>query len=76
MSHSKKLIFISQHKYVTYLLQETGKTACKPLSNPIDSNLKLGNADDSVAMDKEIYQRLVGKLICLSHTRPDIAFKL
>ena len=46
-------------------------TACKPLSTPIDSNLKLGNEDDSAEVDKEMYQRLVGKLIYLSHTRPD-----
>ena len=49
-------------------------TACKPLSTPIDSNLKLGNEDDSAEVDKEMYQRLVGKLIYLSHTRPDITF--
>ncbi|TYK26078.1 Retrovirus-related Pol polyprotein from transposon TNT 1-94 [Cucumis melo var. makuwa] len=35
---------------------------------------KEGNSDDQVPVDKEQYQRLVGKLIYLSHTRPDISF--
>ncbi|RDX96055.1 putative mitochondrial protein, partial [Mucuna pruriens] len=43
---------------------------------PMDSKLKLGNADDSVTVDKEMYQCLVGKLIYLSHTRPNIAFSI
>jgi len=33
----------------------------------------MGNAED-VEVNKEMYQRLVGKLIYLSHTRPDVAF--
>ena len=40
----------------------------------MDSNLKLGNEDDIAEADKEMYQRLVGKLIYLSHPRPDITF--
>ncbi|CAJ2666495.1 unnamed protein product [Trifolium pratense] len=74
VAHSKKGIFISQQKYITDLLQETGKTACKPACTPIDPNIKLGNAEEDVAVNKERYQRLVGKLIYLSHTRPDVAF--
>jgi len=74
VTHSKKGIFISQQKYITNLLKETGKTACKPASTPIDPNLKLGSAEEDTAVDKEMYQRLVGRLIYLSHTRPDVAF--
>nr|KYP52584.1 hypothetical protein KK1_025538 [Cajanus cajan] len=48
--------------------------ACKPASTPLEPNLKLGNAEEDVAVDKEMYQRLVGRLIYLSHTRPDIAY--
>ena len=40
VAHSKQGTFISQQKYVTDLLKETGKTACKPASIPIDPNLK------------------------------------
>jgi hypothetical protein len=74
VAHSRKGIFISQQKYITDLLQETGKTACKPACTPIDPNVKLGNAEEDIAVNKEMYQRLVGKLIYLSHTRPDVAF--
>jgi len=56
------------------LLKETGKTACKPISTPVDPNIKLESAEEDNAVNKEMYQRLVGRLIYLSHTRPDIAF--
>ncbi|TYJ96248.1 Cysteine-rich RLK (receptor-like protein kinase) 8 [Cucumis melo var. makuwa] len=35
---------------------------------------RMRNSDDQVQVDKEQYQRLVGKLIYLSHTCPDISF--
>ena len=37
-------------------------------------NLKLGELPDQVPVNKERYQRLVGKLIYQSHTRPHIVF--
>nr|KYP41064.1 Retrovirus-related Pol polyprotein from transposon TNT 1-94 [Cajanus cajan] len=74
VAHSKKGIFISQQKYITDLLKETGKTGCRPASTPVDPNIKLGSMEEDIAVDKEMYQRLVGRLIYLSHTRPDIAF--
>ena len=74
VAHSRQGIFISQQKYVTDLLKETGKLGCKPASTPIDPNHKLGEAEGDTSVDREMYQRLVGKLIYLSHTRPDIAY--
>ena len=74
VAHSRQGIFISQQKYVTDLLKETSKTACKPASTPIDPNLRLGMAEEDAAVDREMYQRLVGRLIYLSYTRPDIAY--
>ena len=74
MAHSKQGIFISRQKYVTDLLKKTGKTACKPTSTPIDPNLRLEDVEKDATVDKEMYQRLVGRLIYLSHTQPDIAY--
>lgn len=54
-------------------LEETGMSACEPTDTPVDPNQKLGNIEDGVPVNKPQYQRLVGRLIYLSHTRPDIA---
>lgn len=76
VAHSSHGIFISQQKYIANLLKETGKSACKPAPTPIDPNHKLGETKDEAAVDKQMYQRLCGKLIYLSHTRPDIAYSV
>ena len=47
---------------------------CRPTDTPIEFNAKLGNSVVEVPVDKEKYQHLVGKLIYLTHTRPDISY--
>ena len=61
-------------KYILDLLSEVGLLNCKPAYTPIVQNHELGEYPDQVPTNKERYQRLVGKLIYLSHTRPDIAY--
>ncbi|XP_071740391.1 secreted RxLR effector protein 161-like [Rutidosis leptorrhynchoides] len=46
---------------------------CKPADTPMIPNQKLYMEDEADLADKGRYQRLVGKLIYLAHTRPDIA---
>lgn len=46
----------------------------KPADTPMVQNHKLGTIQGAPTADREWYQRLVGKLIYLSHTRPDIAY--
>lgn len=72
IARSKSGISVSQRKYVLDLLKETGMLGCKPAETPIDPNVKFDRTSNLV--DRGRYQRLVGKLIYLSHTRPDIAF--
>lgn len=67
-------IFISQRKYVLDLLAETGMLDCKPNNTPMIVNHKLKTVEGAKLADREKYQRLVGKLIYLAHTRPDIAY--
>ena len=74
IAQSKKNIAILQRKYVLDLVNEIGMLGCKPAETPMDTTVKLEENDGSAPVDKGRYQRLVGKLIYLSHIRPDIGF--
>jgi Reverse transcriptase (RNA-dependent DNA polymerase) len=74
VARSKEGIVLSQRKYILDLLAEVGLLDCKPVDTPVAQNIKLGEFPNQVPIDKHRYQRLVGKLIYLSHTRPDIAY--
>ena len=67
-------IYISQRKYILNLLAETGMLDCKPVDTPIILNHGLKIVEGVEMVNKQQYQHLVGKLIYLSHTRPDIAY--
>ena len=56
------------------LLTETGMLDCKPVETPMEMNHKLRILPYQAPTDKGRYQRLVGKSIYLSHTRPDISY--
>jgi Reverse transcriptase (RNA-dependent DNA polymerase) len=73
VARGPKGIILSQQKHVLDLLKETGMLGCKPASTPIDQKSKL-SVEAGESVDKERYQRLVGRLIYLSHIRPDISF--
>ena len=74
IARSKRGISFSQRKYVLDLLKETGMMGSKPIDTPMDKKTKLEDNKDDQLVDKQRYQQLVGKLIYLAHTRPNIAF--
>ncbi|XP_068318542.1 uncharacterized mitochondrial protein AtMg00810-like [Pyrus communis] len=74
VARSSRGIFLSQRKYVLDLLKKTGMLRCKPVDTPIMGKHYLGIYPDQEPVDKCRYQRLVGRLIYLAHTRPDIAY--
>ena len=76
VSRSRKGIFLSQRKYTLDLLQETGMSACQPADTPVEEGLKLYVDPNQIPVDKSRYQRLVGRLMYLAHTRPDLAYAL
>src|ERR1017187_4271371 len=76
VAFSNKGLLISQRKYTLDLLKETGKLGCKPVSTPIDNKYKLNTDDDEPLENINQFQRLVGKLIYLTVTRPDISFSV
>ncbi|KAM1012004.1 hypothetical protein ACFX2C_047285 [Malus domestica] len=76
VSRSSSGIFLSQRKYIIDLLHETGMSACQPVATPLEEGLKLSVDPNQVPVDKRRYQRLVGRLMYLAHTRPDLAYAL
>ena len=71
VAHSNAVISLGQHKYILDLLKETDMLGCQPTRTPLDVNVK---GDGGTIADKTAYQRLIGKLIYLNHTCPDISF--
>lgn len=72
-SQSREGIVVSQQNYILDLLKDIGRSEFGPIDTPIDPNKKLGDIQQGKLVDVQHYQRLVGRLIYLSHTRPDIA---
>lgn len=71
---SSKVIHLSQRNYVLNLLEDTSFLASKPCNLPMDPNLKLQLDKGELLTDPTAYRRLVGKLIYLTISRPDITF--
>eukprot|EP00253_Pinus_taeda_P033202 PITA_33202 len=69
-----KSIFLSQKKYIGDLLNRFCMTECNPLSTPMEQNLKLTSIEGKEFEDATKYRQLVGSLIYLTTTRPDISF--
>ncbi|CAL8078783.1 unnamed protein product, partial [Prunus armeniaca] len=67
-------IFIHQKKYATTLLNRFGLSECKPVSIPLVTSEKLSKDDGSGLASEEQYRRIVGSLLYLTATRPDIMF--
>ena len=69
-------IHLSQRKYVLDLLKDTGMLGCAPAPTPILHPVKLSTTKGTLLGDAEstAYRRLIGRLIYLTNTRPDISF--
>ncbi|GFY92444.1 hypothetical protein Acr_08g0008400 [Actinidia rufa] len=74
VARSRHGISLSQRKYSLDLLQDTGMLGCRPTSTPMVSNLKILTELGQLLPDPSIYQQLVGRLIYLTNTRPDLTF--
>lgn len=49
---------------------------CRPSSFPIEQNIKLAMDDKDPKVDATHYRRLIGRLLYLQATRPDIAYSV
>ena len=80
---SKTGVILNQRKYILELISDTGLSGAKPVNTPLETNLRLTSVEfdqtaglqgDDVLTDNSAYQRLVGKLMYATITRPDISY--
>lgn len=74
MSRSSKGFYLSQRKYALEIISKTGLLGAKPASFPLEQNNKLAFSTSIFLEKPEPYRRLIGRLIYLAVTRPDLAY--
>ena len=72
--HTKEGIWLSQRQYALDMLSKYGMVDCKPISMPLDQNLKLRADEGQVLEDVTMYRKIVGSLIYLTISRPDLSY--
>ncbi|KAJ9556664.1 hypothetical protein OSB04_011278 [Centaurea solstitialis] len=69
-------LVLSQRKYALDILEDCGMEGCRPSPFPIEQNIKLVMDDKEPKVDASHYRRLIGRLLYLQATRPDIAYSV
>ncbi|GJT22279.1 reverse transcriptase domain-containing protein [Tanacetum coccineum] len=67
-------IFISQDKYVTDILKKFGFIDVKTASTPMETQKLLLKDEDGKEVDVHLYRSMIGSLMYLMSSRPDIMF--
>jgi len=74
VAHFSSDISLCQRKYCLDLLEDSGFLNSKPISTPSDPSIKLYNDGLEPYPDIPAYRRLIGRLLYLNTTRPNITF--
>ena len=69
-------INLCQRKYTLELLSDTGMLGSKPVKTPMEQNLRLSKYEGQKLEDLCSYRRLIGKLLYLTITRPNITYAI
>ncbi|XP_019167288.1 PREDICTED: uncharacterized protein LOC109163021 [Ipomoea nil] len=65
---------LCQRRYALEILDEAGFTDCKPVHTPMVPGVRLTKDGGTILSDASGFRRLVGRLLYLTATRPDITF--
>ena len=66
--------FVHQGKYTKDLLKKFDMGEAKPLSMPMSTTMALDADEEGEAVDQKEYRNMIGSLLYLTATRPDIQF--
>ncbi|GJS16625.1 hypothetical protein Tco_0411097 [Tanacetum coccineum] len=74
LSTEEEMLFISQDKYVHEILKKFNYTDVKSASTPTDLEKPLVKDADADDVDEHLYRSMIGSLMYLTASRPDIMF--
>lgn len=74
VARSPEGIYLSQRKYTLDIIDECGMLASRPITTPIEENHHLQVDEEGPYSDPGKYRRLVGRLVYLSVTRPELSY--
>ncbi|WVZ52661.1 hypothetical protein U9M48_003699 [Paspalum notatum var. saurae] len=66
--------FVHQTKYTRDILKKFNMGDSKPMTTPMSTNTALDADEDGEAVDQKKFQGMIGSLLYLTTTRPDIQF--
>jgi hypothetical protein len=71
---SPKGIWLLRRQYALNKFSEYGMTGCKPILIPLEQNVKLSADEGDLVEDTTMYIRIVGSLIYMTITRPNLSY--
>jgi hypothetical protein len=74
IKQTKEGSFVHQSKYTKDLLCRFGMENCKPIMTPMGATSTLDPDEDGDPVDPKEYRSLIGSLLYLTASRPDIQF--
>jgi hypothetical protein len=74
VAYSPRGYLLSQLKYVADILEQARLTNNKTVDTPIEVNARYYSSDGLPLIDHTLYRTIVGSLVYLTITRPDIAY--
>ncbi|GJR31867.1 integrase, catalytic region, zinc finger, CCHC-type containing protein [Tanacetum coccineum] len=74
ISQSPKGIFLNQSKYALESIKKYGMETCEPVDTPMVEKFKLDEDLKGKAVDPTRYHGMIGTLMCLTASRPDLVF--
>nr|GEV60788.1 hypothetical protein [Tanacetum cinerariifolium] len=74
ISQSHRDIFINQSKYALESLKKYGFESCDPVDTPMVEKFKLDEDKEGKAVDSSHYHGMIGTLLYLTASRPDLQF--